>query len=89
MKTELELKNGTRRKFTPQLAKVLIARGMGKAVIGPGYLTRDMQADRPVADISSSHESAAEGHADTDEAPYGRKADGTPRKRPGRNPVSE
>lgn len=67
MKIELELKNGKRRKFNPQVAKVLIARGVAFEIDseapGLGYQTRMMQADP---------------------APYGYKADGTPRKRPGR-----
>ena len=41
MKVELELKNGKTRKFHPQVAKVLVARGMGREM---GYQTREMRA---------------------------------------------
>jgi hypothetical protein len=72
MKIELELKNGKRRKFHPEVAKVLIARGMGKEVMRMGYNTRIMTAEITQA-----------------AAPYGYKADGTPRKRPGRPAAAE
>lgn len=44
MKTELELKNGKRRKFHANVAKVLVARGLGTEV-SMGYQTREMRAE--------------------------------------------
>lgn len=76
----IELKNGRRVKYPKQVGKVLVARGLGVEVTGedsapaqPTYQTRMMQA-APVT-------------AAADPAPYGYKADGTPRKRPGRPAV--
>lgn len=74
MKIELELKNGKRRSFAAPVAKVLMSRGMGKEV--PTYQTRMMTAEAPKSQ-------------EKEEAPYGYKADGTPRQRPGRRNVSE
>lgn len=45
MKVELELKNGKKRKFHAQVAKVLVARGMGKEAMG--YQTRELRAEAP------------------------------------------
>jgi len=42
MKVELELKNGKRRSFHSQVAKVLVARGIGREVMG--YQTRELRA---------------------------------------------
>ena len=81
MSVELELKNGKRRKFHPNVANVLIRRGMGVEV--QSYLTRDMRAAEPVR-RADPVEVAAPAKDEAEEAPYGYKADGTPRKRPGR-----
>lgn len=76
-------------------AKILIK--VGK-LAPAGYLTRDLRAEHPrapaivvepvtvVADTAIAEPTTDE--AAIDEAPYGYKADGTPRKRPGR-PASE
>ena len=45
MKIELELKNGRRRSFHPQVAKVLVARGLAKEPMT--YQTREMRAETP------------------------------------------
>jgi len=72
-------------------AKILIA--VGK-LAPAGYLTRDMRAERPQAPavIVDAPQVAVVSDPVVDEsaeeAPYGYKADGTPRKRPGR-PASE
>ena len=42
MKVELELKNGKRRSFPAPLAKVLVARGVGREPMG--YQTRELRA---------------------------------------------
>ncbi len=42
MKVELELKNGKRKSFSAQVAKVLVARGLGSEV--QGYQTRELRA---------------------------------------------
>ena len=83
MNVELELKNGKRRKFHPQVENVLIRRGLGVEVKAGAYLTRDMRAAEPVR--------APEPPAPVSEedAPYGFKADGTPRKRPGRSKAED
>ena len=76
------------------VAKVFIKKGRleeAKAVAHKPqtYITRDMRpAPTPVAVVGvhapeAVEESASE-EASAEEAPYGYKADGTPRKRPGR-----
>lgn len=45
MKIELELKNGRRRSFHPQAAKVLVARGLAKEP--QTYRTRELRAESP------------------------------------------
>lgn len=84
MNVELELKNGKRRKFHPQVANFLIRRGLGVEVQAQAatYLTRDMRASDSVRHFEPQGDSA-------DDAPYGLKADGTPRKRPGRSKAEE
>lgn len=79
---ELELKNGKRQKFNSQVAKVLIARGMGKEVGSQGYMTREMRPSVPAPQVEPETEKS-------DDAPWGYKSDGTPRKRPGRPAASE
>lgn len=74
----IELKNGRRVKYPGQVGKVLVSRGLGVEVSSeapsqPTYQTRMMQAAPAVPA--------------TDLAPYGYKADGTPRKRPVRPAV--
>lgn len=71
-------KNGRRVNANRQVAKVLIGKGLARAVdeeattpATPTYQTRMMQA------------------APAEAAPYGYKADGTPRKRPGRPAAAE
>jgi hypothetical protein len=46
MKVELELKNGRRKAFPAKLAKVLVARGLGKEMT---YQTREIRAEAPKA----------------------------------------
>lgn len=76
----IELKNGKRKEFKPALAKILIAKGIGKeAQVDLQYQTRMMTA-QPVQYTRSEPVEAA---------PYGYKQDGTPRQRPGRAPKAE
>lgn len=70
MKVEVELKNGARRKFPAALAKALVAKGVARN-LEQTYQTRDMRAVESRVKVE-------------EDAPYGYKADGTPRKRPGR-----
>jgi len=87
MKVEVEVvKDGSRRMMHRQLAKVLAKKGLvryaeDKESAAPMYETRMLQA-RPSYDVkySSNPETAA---------PYGYKADGTPRLRPGRPAKAE
>lgn len=91
MKVELELKNGRRKTFPEAMANMLVKRGIAT------YATRDMRAapvipaeviaSAPVEDVvaeETESQAAAVEPESTEEAPYGYKADGTPRKRPGR-----
>ena len=68
-------KNGRQRMVSAKLAKILVGKGLAREVVeaAPIYQTRMMQA-APVAPAAEP-------------APYGYKADGTPRKRPGRPAV--
>ena len=45
MSIELELKNGKRRKFHANVAKVLVARGLAREP--GGYQTRELRAEAP------------------------------------------
>jgi hypothetical protein len=73
-------------------AKVFVKIGKLKRVKNPGYLTRMMTAEpvvaNEVADVADNavvDDPVTETDDETtEEAPYGYKADGTPRKRPGR-----
>lgn len=56
MKVELELKNGKRREFHANVAKVLVSRGLGREVMG--YQTREMRA-APEAKPSEDDEVSA------------------------------
>lgn len=73
-------KNGQQRTINARVGKILIGRGLARevgdapaSVAAPTYQTR-MLAAAPTAPT-------------VDSAPYGHKADGTPRKRPGRAPA--
>lgn len=63
-------RNGRQRTVNGKVGKLLIGRGLAREVgeAAPSYQTRMLTAATPAADP----------------APYGYKADGTPRKRPGR-----
>lgn len=77
---QIKLKNGRIQRYPDAIGKVLVARGIGeeiKAEEATGtYQTRMMTAASPTAALTP-----------VPEAPYGYKADGTPRKRPGRSPA--
>lgn len=74
--------------FPDKPAKVFIKLGKLEQVnSAPTYQTRMMQAE-PVASPSAAAFEAKAVEAETDSAPYGYKADGTPRKRPGRAPAA-
>lgn len=82
MKIEYK-KTGRQRTVNAKIGKILVDRGLAHAVeagentsTSQTYQTRMMQAAKPVPTVV------------VDPAPYGYKADGTPRKRPGRPPVS-
>src|SRR5690606_29473218 len=70
VKDEVELKNGARRKFPAALGKALVAKGVART-LEQTYKTSNMRADESRGKVE-------------EDAPYGYKADGTPRKRPGR-----
>jgi hypothetical protein len=81
------------------VAKVFIKKGrLAEAAFAPAkqaYVTRDMRPAAPVAyvvpqPVTEEPEDAREAEESVEEvAPYGYKADGTPRKRPGRPAASE
>ncbi len=79
---QIKLKNGRIQRYPDAIGKVLMARGIGEEVkaeeAAGTYQTRMLTATTP---------SAAPAPVATPEAPYGHKADGTPRKRPGRAPA--
>lgn len=70
-------RNGRRRTVNAKVGKLLIGRGLAyevqEAAVEPnaGYQTRMLQSGGPALQAEN-----------TTEAPYGYKADGTPRKRP-------
>lgn len=76
---QIKLKNGRVQRYQDAIGKVLVARGIGEEVkaeeVAGTYQTRMLTAAVPVIPAA------------TTEAPYGFKADGTPRKRPGRAPA--
>lgn len=76
---QIKLKNGRVRRYPDAIGKVLVARGIGEEVkaeeVAGTYQTRMLTAAAPTVSVIP---------AATTEAPYGYKADGTPRKRPGR-----
>ena len=77
MKVEVEvLRDGSRRLMHRQLAKVLAKKGMVRIV--------DAEAPAPAA-----YETRMLQAAPAESAPYGYKADGTPRMRPGRPAKAE
>lgn len=75
---QIKLKNGRVQRYPDAVGRILVSRGIGvevgsePVVEAQTYQTRILAA-APVAEV--------------DPAPYGYKADGTPRKRPGRAPV--
>lgn len=81
------------------VAKVFIKKGRLEEVKAATskpqtYITRDMRpAPTPVAVVEAHEpevvEESASEESRAEEAPYGYKADGTPRKRPGRPAASE
>lgn len=73
----IELKNGRRVKYPKQVGKVLVSRGLGVEVTGD-----EPEPTQPVYQTRMMQAAPA-----ADPAPYGYKADGTPRKRPGRPAV--
>jgi hypothetical protein len=80
-------------KLPDAVAKVFIKKGRLAEANAPvksqGYVTRDMRP-APVAYVAPEPEAVeAEQVAEEVDAPYGYKADGTPRKRPGRPAASE
>jgi hypothetical protein len=88
-------------KLPDAVAKVFIKKGrlaeakQSAPVKSQSYATRDMRA-APVAYVAPEPEAAeveeareADASVEEVEAPYGYKADGTPRKRPGRPAASE
>ena len=80
-------------------AKLLIKLGkLAEATAVPTkpqtYLTRDMRAaPAPVVEVREAGADTAADESDvprgTEDAPYGYKTDGTPRKRPGRSAAGE
>lgn len=79
---QIKLKNGRIQRYPDAIGKVLVARGIGeevKAMEAAGtYQTRMLTAAAPTVPAIP---------VAIPEAPYGYKADGTPRKRPGRSPA--
>lgn len=78
--------------FSPKMTKVLIKLGKLEeakepAPATPVYQTRMMQADRSVEVVAYTVNKLEV--PKEDDAPYGYKADGTPRLRPGRPAKSE
>lgn len=78
---QIKLKNGRVQRYPDAIGKVLVARGIGEEVkageVAGTYQTRMLTAAVPVIPATPQ------------EAPYGYKADGTPRKRPGRPAVQK
>lgn len=66
----VELKNGRKKKFPDAVGKVLVKRGLGKVV------------DEQVPTASPQTYQTRDMQAAAPAAPYGLKADGTPRLRP-------
>ena len=73
----VELKNGRRKQVKDAMARVLIRKGLAAEV-----------KDEPVAPVGGYQTRMMQAGA-PEVAPYGYKADGTPRKRPGRVAKSE
>lgn len=72
----IELKNGRRRNYPAGVGKVLVRRGIGVEV-----LERD---ESQTVAATKTYETRMLQDEQAEPAPYGYKADGTPRKRPGR-----
>lgn len=81
---QIKLKNGRIQRYPDAIGKVLVARGIGEEVkaeeVAGTYQTRMLTAAAPAVPVIP---------VTTPEAPYGYKADGTPRKRPGRPAVQK
>jgi hypothetical protein len=73
-------KNGRQRTINARVGKILIGRGLARAV-GDGEKTPPTYETRMLTAVTQT---VVQAPAPTLEAPYGYKADGTPRKRPGR-----
>lgn len=73
-------KNGRRRKVNAKVAKLLIGRGLAREAV-------DAPETAPVAASPAPYTTRMLQADTTEAAPYGYKADGTPRKRPGRPAV--
>ena len=84
-------KNGRRVNAHRQVAKVLIARGLAREVAEGDSITPAAAAQSPVVEAAATPAAPAYEtralQATDNPAPYGLKADGTPRKRPGRAPI--
>lgn len=78
---QIKLKNGRVQRYPDAIGKILVARGIGEEVkageVAGTYQTRMLTAAVPAIPATPP------------EAPYGYKADGTPRKRPGRPAVQK
>lgn len=73
-------KNGRQRTINARVGKILIGRGLARAV-SDGEKTQPTYETRM---LTAATQTAVQASAPTQGAPYGYKADGTPRKRPGR-----
>lgn len=78
----IKLKNGIIRRFPLAVGRVLVARGMGVEVGIEGALEASVEA--MLGSHVYAHRMMQAAPVESDPAPYGYKADGTPRKRPGR-----
>jgi len=74
---QIKLKNGRVQRYPDAVGRILVSRGIGVEV-----------GSEPVVEAQTyqTRMLAATTVAAVDPAPYGYKADGTPRKRPGRAP---
>lgn len=74
-------KNGRQRTINARVGKILIGRGLARAV-GDDEKTPQPYETRM---LTASTQTVVQARAPALDAPYGYKADGTPRKRPGRS----
>lgn len=75
---KIKLKNGRVQRFPTGVGKVLIARGIGEEV------SEEAAQDVPQNPPGQTYQTRMLQADPANAAPYGYKADGTPRKRPGR-----